>query len=161
MNLSNYNEEFKIRSLKLTITIIATIPISIAIFSDVFQDYIYPLHKAVYSLFFVMIYAGFMVYISLLKHYYIHFSDEGDKLTFRFYRMRIIGKKYKAYEIPKKLFKGFESKFSFKGKVEEIILLQKTKTGIFRYPAISISALNKQDAVKIKDIMNKIAIQNR
>jgi hypothetical protein len=161
MILSNYNEEFKIRSLKLTISIIVTIPLSISIFSDLFQDYIYPLHKAYYALFFTLIYIAIMYYLTLLKHYYIYFSDEDNKLTFRFYRMRIIGKKYKAYEIPKKLFVGYEIKTSFNGKVEELILTQKTKNGLFNYPPISLSALSKKDAVILKDILTKISIQNQ
>lgn len=149
MTISNIKNVIKIRQLKLFATIIVIIPISIAFASD-WYSYIFDLNPFFYAGFFLLIYVGFIAYIEKLKYNYIQYADEGEKIVFRYYPLRIFSRKYKAIEIPKFAFIKFETKISFNNKVEEIILFQKTKKGIFQYPPISISALSENDKIRLK-----------
>ncbi|MBU0766124.1 MAG: hypothetical protein KJ607_14975 [Bacteroidetes bacterium] len=96
-----------------------------------------------------IIYALINIWFAQLKLNYIYFSDEGQKIVLRYFSLSIISKEKRAIEIPKKEFSGYEILHSFFNKRMEIILLQKRKTGIAKYPPVSITALKKaeQDAL--------------
>ena len=160
MNISNIKNVISIRKFKLFLSIAFLIPVAIVYSSDVFESYIYKISKHYYAGFFIIIYLLILLYWELKKPYFIQYMDEGDKITFRFYSLLIIGRKYQAIEIPKRLFKTFNIKLFFFDRYESIILSRKTPTGIIDYPPISFSAVSEKDKIKIKNSLTDIEKAN-
>lgn len=156
MNISNIKNVISIRKIKLFLSISFLIPVVLVYSTEIFETYIYNMSKHYYSGFFIIIYLLILLYWELKKPYFVQFMDEGDKITFRFYSLLILGRKYQAFEIPKKSFKTFKIKMFFFNKCESIILSRKTPKGIIDYPPISLSAVSEHDKLKIKSSLSEI-----
>ena len=109
---------------------------------------------------FAVVIVLYIVFIQIWKRQnftFIRYSDNGDFLEFKFYKLiSTVGTpKYKMIKIPKKKFAKYE--IQNKGKNESIVLVQKTKTGNFKYPPISLSALPDKDKEKLKKNLLKYA----
>jgi len=161
MNISNIKNVISIRKFKLYLTISFILPVVLVYLTDIFENYIYKISKHYYAVFFIIIYLLILLYWELKRPYFIQYIDDGDKITFRYYSLLIIGRKYKAIEIPKKLFRTFKIKMFFLNRFESIILSRKTSTGVIDYPPISLSAVSENDTIKIKDSLSKIENQNK
>jgi hypothetical protein len=96
--------------------------------------------------------AGFQ---NLKQPCYIYFEDTADRLIIRYYPLRIINQKKNAIEINKKAFVKFETVKFFWGLHEKLIIYQRLKNGVAKYPAVSLSAVNKKDIEKIKEILRR------
>ncbi|HBX51647.1 MAG: hypothetical protein A2W98_02240 [Bacteroidetes bacterium GWF2_33_38] len=102
----------------------------------------------------VVLYLIVLFFISLFKFSYVYFNNSGDKITFRYYPIRIIARKYKAIEIPKDKFLGYKIQ-QYLNLREEIILVQNVKNKNIEYPPISLSALKKQEKEKIYNALKR------
>jgi hypothetical protein len=91
------------------------------------------------------LYLFIIIIIYLLDLNYIYFNDDGDQIVIRYYPMRPLGRKNRAVQIPKISLAGYEIKSSLFGLRKSLVLHQKTKKGIAKYPAIGITALNKKE----------------
>lgn len=156
MNISNIKNVISIRKIKLFLSISFLTPVVLAYSTEIFETYIYNMSKHYYSGFFIIIYLLILLYWELKKPYFVQYMDEGDKITFRFYSLLIIGRKYQAIEIPKKVFKTFKIQMFFFNKYESIILSRKTPKGAIDYPPISLSAVSEEDKIKIKNSLSEI-----
>ena len=90
-----------------------------------------------------------------LNYHYIYFTDEGKKLIFRFYSMRMFQGTKKAIEIPKDLFIKYDIKMSFFKIKTQLILYQKHQKEIIKYPPLNITLLNKDEKQNIFNSLNK------
>ncbi|OFX16392.1 MAG: hypothetical protein A2033_18610 [Bacteroidetes bacterium GWA2_31_9] len=156
MNISNIKNVISIRKFKLFLSIGFLVPVVLVYSTNIFESYLFNISKHFYAGFFIAIYLIIMIYWELKRPYFIQYIDEGDKITFRFYSLLIIGRKYKAYEIPKNSFKSFSIKMFFFNREESIILSRKTPTGIVDYQPLSLSAVSEIDRIKIKESLLKI-----
>jgi hypothetical protein len=84
--------------------------------------------------------------IYLLNLNYIYFNDDGDQIVIRYYPMRAFARRKKAIQIPKISLAGIEIKKSLFGIRKSLVLHQKTKKGVAKYPAISITSLNRKES---------------
>lgn len=110
---------------------------------------------------------GFAVILILLflffwnksEHTYIRYSDNDNYIEFKYYKIAFVSPKRKMIRIKQKLFAKFETEKD--GKKEKLYIFQKTKTGLFKYPALNISAFNADDKKKLKINLLKYASQNK
>ena len=87
----------------------------------------------------------------LRDYHYIYFSDNGNKIVFRFYSMQLFSGKKQTIEMYKKDFVKFQtSSLLFKMR-DYLIVYQKLKKGIAKYPPISITGLSKKDKANLKN----------
>jgi len=96
-------------------------------------------------------YLFYYIYIRLLDPYYVYFTDEDEKLVFRFYSSSSFSQSRSSFEIPKSQFIRFDLNTWFMNKKEKLVLFQDTPKGIFKYPPIILSALNKEEK---RDLLN-------
>jgi hypothetical protein len=89
-----------------------------------------------------------------LNYQYIYFSDEGEKIIFRYFTAGIVGGKKNSIEINKNTFSGYEITSALFGLDQSIILFQKLQDGIARYPPVHISALSKEERSKLLRSLN-------
>lgn len=103
----------------------------------------------------VIVYILVVLFITMLKYTYFYFNNSGDKITVKYYPIRIIAREYKAIEIPKDQFIGYKLQKAFFGFREEIILVRNIKNKRIEYPPISLMALTKQEKEKIFSALKK------
>ncbi len=89
-----------------------------------------------------------------LNYQFISFSDDKDKIIFRYFSAGIVGGKKNSVEIDKRSFAGYEVEERFFGRISSIILLQRFKEGIAKYPPIYISALSVKEKEKVFRMLN-------
>jgi len=96
-------------------------------------------------------------YPMILNYQFVFFSDEGEKLVFRYFTSGIVSGKKNSVEINKRDFAGYQTESRFLGLVKNIILLQKIGLGVAKYPPVWISALSKEQRSKLFTSLNTFA----
>ena len=96
-----------------------------------------------------------------LKLYFIYFSDEGTKLTFRYYYVHPFMHRYKAIEIPKSGFSSYELGKAFLGLQTTLVLIQKARGKEVRYHVLYLTAVNKKAVVEIEKSLKKHLAKSR
>jgi hypothetical protein len=98
-----------------------------------------------------------MVYNFVLRPNYVYYSDNGDKIVLRYYATRLFNNKKNSIEISKQNFISWNiEKFLF-GTCEMLYLHGKFKSGVAKYPGVSLSAVKRSDREKIKASLNAFA----
>ncbi len=92
----------------------------------------------------------------ILNYQYIYFSDDGDKIIFRYYTSGIISGSKNSVEIDKKTFTYYKVEKRLLGLVQSIILFQRLEEGVAKYPPIYISSLKKEESNKIYRSLNAL-----
>jgi hypothetical protein len=85
----------------------------------------------------------------LLNYQYVAYSDDGDKIIFRYYTSGFVSGKKNSVEIDKRSFSGYSLNSRFFGLIQSIILYQKFYEGEAKYPPIFISALSREEKSKV------------
>ncbi len=147
----------KIRKLFLTIILAALL---LVVYVGDFVEPLIGINKNYIALVFVLVYIFIFLYFHILDLNYIYYTDENGKIVLRYYSLRSISKGYKSIEIPKKEFVKFEIQKSFFDLKEYLILFQRMKKGVAKYPPVSISALNHEQRSELKksltDVLNSM-----
>jgi hypothetical protein len=101
------------------------------------------------------VYILIVIYNYFRDYHYIYYNDEGNKIIFRYYSMRPLSQTKKSIEIQRGNLSRFEIRQSFFGIKQRIILYQKVKGGVYKYPPVSISALTKAEKARLKQALNQ------
>jgi hypothetical protein len=95
----------------------------------------------------------------ILNYQFISYSDEGEKIVFRYFTAGIVGGKKNSVEINKKTFSGYKTESRFFGLIKSITLFQNFKEGVAKYPPVYISALTREEKAKVFRSLNLYAPQ--
>ncbi len=85
------------------------------------------------------------IFIIFLDLNYFYFNDDTDRIILRYYPIRPIARKKRVIEISKIALAKFNIKKSFLGLKKSLILYQKVKKTIAKYPPIGITSLTKTE----------------
>ena len=150
MKFDNQKTTIRIFLRKMLIAIIAAVAIVTILTTTWFDPGLLGIIKYQW----ILIIAGtylLIVIISWIRGLnYLYFNDEEDKIIFRYYPIRPLGRKKKAIEIRKVYFAGFEIKNTALGLKKVLILKQYFKNKVAKYPPIGITALTKQELDTIR-----------
>lgn len=98
------------------------------------------------------------VFMPVIRNYqYIYFSDDGTNIIIRYFLAGIVGGKKNSVEISKKAFSGYKIEKKFIGLNQSLILYQRMKEGIAKYPPVYISVLTKDEKAKMMKVLNSYA----
>lgn len=152
----NFKTRYKSTNIKTRFVVFSFLFIGLLIILF-FTDYL-PWTSAKYA----SIGLGFVVYFYyFVKRYmYLEYKDDGDKVVFRYFLIIPSTLDHHAIEIPKISLYKFEIVESFFGLRKEIILIQKTKNGLAKYPKISLSILNEKQLTKLRNSLTQIINTN-
>ena len=89
-----------------------------------------------------------------LSYQFVFFSDDGEKIIFRYFTAGFVGGKKNSVEIDKKSFSGYSIENSLIGLIQKITLLQKFQEGVAKYPPVYISALSREERAKVIKSLN-------
>ena len=84
-----------------------------------------------------------------LNYQFIFFSDDSEKIIFRYFSAGLVGGRKNSVEIDKKSFSGYKIETRFFGLIQSISLFQKFQEGVAKYPPVYISALSREDRAKV------------
>ncbi len=151
MIIENSKTTIKIRLRIFLASIIVVALIAIIYTTRILINPIWGLDKSQWSFILIGVFVLIIIFNNFRDFYYIYFSDNGNNIVFKFYSMRIFSGKKNTIEIHKKDFVKFETNSSLFKMRDYIIIYQKLKKGIAKYPPISITGLSKKDKTKLKN----------
>ena len=99
-----------------------------------------------------MVFTGCASFVLL----YIYFNDETNKIILRYYSMHPLSQAKRSIEIPRDSFSKYEIAESLFGIKTKIILYQKVKGGVYKYPPVSISALSPAEKEQLIQSLNRM-----
>jgi hypothetical protein len=147
----------KVRVQNLLITLLFSALIIVVLLTNFFNDPFLGLSRGIIILLLAIIYFLYAAYGLLLDRYYVFLNDDGQKIVFRYYSMRPLSQLKQSIEIPKQNFKGYEITYNSLGFIPRIVLFQQQKSGIFKYPPVSLSALSKKELDQVERLLGKYA----
>ena len=151
MIIENSKTAIKIRLRTFFATVIVVALIAIIYTTRILINPIWGLNKSQWSFIIVGVFVLLLILNNFRDFQYIYFSDNGNKIVFKFYSMKIFSGKKHTIEIHKKDFVKFQtSSLLFKIR-DYLIIYQKLNKGIAKYPPISITGLSKKDKIKLKN----------
>lgn len=149
MKIDNENRVVKIQALKYIYAILIITLLGVLYTTNI-EKYIMQylgLSNVKIMLLSILAYLLFYFYHLIVKTSYTFFSDEGNKITIRFYPLRPINPKKSSIEIPKNQFYKFSIiKSTLK---EEVIVFQKNGKQIMKYPPFSLKGLTKDQRANL------------
>lgn len=95
------------------------------------------------------IYMLYVIYPLILNYQYISYSDEGEKLVFRYFTSGIVGGKKNSIEINKSVFAGYKREKKLFGLIQTITIFHQLPQGVAKYPPIYISILTGKEKAGI------------
>lgn len=115
------------------------------------------LSDTAWTLILVAVYLVIAFLPMVLNYQFVFFSDEGDRLVFRYFTAGIVGGRKNSVEISKRAFAGYQTDSRLFGLVRSITLFQQMGQGVAKYPPVYISALNKEQRSKLFSSLNTYA----
>lgn len=138
---------FRIKLFGATIVFIAYLVL--AYFSHTIKFPLLGLSDTAVTLILVAVYLFIAFLPMILNYQFVFFTDENEKIIFRYFNAGITGGRKNSVEIDKKSFAGYKTETKMFGMIKSIILFQNFREGVARYPAIFITALSKEERSKI------------
>jgi len=154
MNINTKDRSTKIRYRFLAIAFLTIGLLAFLLLSDFVKQREAPIGVIILA---VIIY----LYYMFKRYMYFSFDDESEKISIRYFNLIPTAMDHHAIEIPKRSLVNYEIKKSFFGLREEIILVQKLKNGIAKYPPISISILNDIEKRALSNSLSSLSIKNK
>ena len=155
MFFDNRKNVLRINKVRYIAPLVLVTLIAIIIWSGWFDKVFLGLNKISYIVCLSVLYILYVIIIYIINLSFFSYSDDGDKLVFRFVSFRPFDNAKKAIEIDKKIFGGYHVNKMFFNLKKELVLSIKTKKGLAKYPAISISALSDNQIKLLKNALNQ------
>lgn len=103
----------------------------------------------------ILLAVGYLAMLALFKLDFFFLEDKNGKLIFRFYAAHPIARKYKSFELSGKYLMNYRIKKSLGGLKKELYMTAKTPKGVFNFPPMSLSLMNKNETESLKYILGK------
>lgn len=139
----------------MVMAIIFTLAIITLIFIPWFDDPDYWLSKYYLIILIALIYLLINTINYLKLPYFVSYSDQGEMIVFRYYPLSMFTSRKNSIEIPKQNFVKYELMPFFFGRHQKIILYQHFRGRVVPYPPISLSAVDKEDRIRILGSLQK------
>jgi len=101
------------------------------------------------------------IYLLLIKPEYLYLAEIKGSLQIKNYPARPILRTYKAYEIKLSTLNHFEIHRSILNKKVSLTIWVKTKKGVGNYPSLSLSALTKNEQIKLAKYLSQHSIDRK
>ena len=149
MTFDNGKTIIRLKLRVLAATVIYFLYLLIALFAKVITFPLAGMDKIALTLLVSGIYAIVSFYPILLRYNYIYFSNDGDAVIVRYYSVGMFTQKKSSVEIAKQTYAGFETGKTLFGSNSYIILKQRMREGIAKYPPIYITSLSKAEKERL------------
>lgn len=137
-------------------TILFLVYIFLAYFGEVIKFPLLGFSDTNLTLALIIIYIWIASLPMILKYKFIYYSDDSNKIIFRYYSVGLLKGKKSSIEIPKTDFAGYEIKRYFAGMIIAIFLSQKMDRRIARYSPVYLSSLSRKETRKILSSLDRL-----
>lgn len=110
---------------------------------------VFGMSDSVFTVIIIGLYMLYVIYPMVLNYQYISYSDEGDKLIFRYFTSGIVGGRKNSIEINKSDFAGYKREKKLFGLIQSITVFHQLPQGVAKYPPIYISILTGKEKAAI------------
>jgi hypothetical protein len=128
--------------------------IILSFFTRILKFPLLGLSETTWTIILVSIWLFIVILPIILNYQFISYSDEGEKIIFRYFTSGIFGGKKYSVEIDKKSFSGYKTESRLFGLLQTITLFQQYKEGVAKYPPFYISALTRKERQKVFGSLN-------
>ena len=155
MQIDNQKNTYRLWLSRMVTTIVFTLVIIVIIFVPWFEDTEFWLSKYHVAVFISVIYIVINLFNTLKVPYFVSYSDQGENIVLRYYPLSLFTSRKNSIEIPKKQFVKYELVPFFFGTRQKIVLYHHFRDRVAKYPAISLSAVDKEDQERILASLQK------
>ncbi len=155
MILDNKKRTIRIYLGKMILASIMVILLIGILISGWFEKDILGISKYQWVILVTLVYLVLITISRLLQLNYFYFSDEGDKILIRYHPIHPLVQKKKAVQIPKIALAGYEIKSSMFGLKKMLLLNQKVKGSVAKYPSIGITSLSSKELDLLRKQLDK------
>ena len=155
MNIDIRKTAIRMRLRGLALAFIFSTLILVILLTNFLNQPAFGIGKAHVIIFLAAIYLLMVVYNYMRDYHYIFFSDDSNKIILRFYSMHPLSQAKRSIEIPRGTLLRFEVKNSLMGLNKKLVLFQKVKGGVYKYPAVSITALSQDERMQLLQALNR------
>lgn len=155
MNFDNQKTTIRIYLWKMALAIFFAIAIVFFLGSKWFNKPFLGLERTHLVVITACLYLLIVIFIFILDLNYFYFNDDTDRIILRYYPIRPFGKKKRAIEISKIALAKYNIKKSFLGLKKSLVLYQKFKKKVAKYPPIGITSLTKAEREMLEKQLNK------
>jgi signal transduction histidine kinase len=138
-------------------TVLFLVYVALAYAAQLIKFPLLGMNDTIWTLILVALYLIFVFWPMILNYQFVFFSDDGEKLIFRYFTSGIVGGKKNSVEINKRTFAGYKAESRFFGLIKSVVLFQKMEQGVAKYPQVYISALTKEQRSKLFLSLNTYA----
>lgn len=149
MTFDNSKTIISLRLKLFAATVLFLIYIVLTYVANIIKYPLLGISENVWTLILAVVYLAILILPMYLSYQYIYFSDDGENIVFRYFTSGLIGGKKNSIEIAKGTFTGFKTDKKFFGLIESIVLFQRFREGVAKYPPIYISALTREEKSKV------------
>ena len=149
MTFDNSKTIIGMRIKLFTATVIALIYMVLAYVAKLIKFPVFGIDDNILTPVIVGIYLIYAFYPMILNYQYISYSDEGEKLVFRFFTSGIVGGKKNSIEINKSDFAGYKREKKLFGLIQSITIFHQLPQGVAKYPPVFISILTGKEKAAI------------
>ncbi len=97
----------------------------------------------------------FLVILPMILNYqFVFFSDDTEKIIIRYFNAGIVGGRKNSVEIDKRAFAGYKIEKKIFGLSSSLTLFQKFSEGVAKYPPVHISALTREERLKLLKVLD-------
>jgi hypothetical protein len=154
MTLDNSKTIISIRIRLFAATVIFLVFIVLTYVAKLIKYPLFGLSDTAWTLIFTACYLIIVFLPMYLSYQFIYFSDDDEKIIFRYFNAGLVGGRKNSVEIYKKTFSGYQVNKKFFGLIQSITLFQRLKEGVAKYPPIYISALTREEKSKVFRSLN-------
>lgn len=155
MKIDNKRNTYRLWLNRMITTVVFTAAILLIIFLPWFDQPGSWLSKYHLVIFVAVLYIALNLNNYFKRPYFVHYSDQGDMIIFRYYPLTLFTSRKNSIEIPKKQLVRFELQYFYFGSQPRIILYQHFRNREAKYPPISLSAVSKEDRQRILHSLEK------
>jgi hypothetical protein len=149
MKFDNSKTVISIRIRLFAVTVLLIAYLILVYFAHILKFPVFGLSETVVTTILIGLYILFAAYPMILDYQFIIYSDEDDKLIFRYFTSGIAGGKKNSVEIKKADFAGYRIDKKLFGLKKSITLFRQLPQGVAKYPPIHISILSRKERGRI------------
>ena len=145
MTFDNSKRIINLRITFFTATILLLAYLALAYVAKLIKFPMLGMNDTVWTVMLVSIWVVLTFMPMFLNYQYVAYSDDSDKIIFRYYTSGFVSGKKNSVEIEKRSFSGYSINARLFGLIQSITLYQKFYEGEAKYPPIYISALSREE----------------
>jgi|WetSurMetagenome_2_1015567.scaffolds.fasta_scaffold78187_2 hypothetical protein len=149
MTFDNSRTIISIRIRLFTITVLLIAYLIVVYFAHIIKFPILGMNETVITTILICGYLLFAIYPIILDYQFISYSDDDDKLVFRYFTSGIAGGRKNSVEIKKSDFAGYLVEKKFMGIKTSISLFHQMPQGVAKYPPIYITVLSRKERARL------------